>query len=146
MSSRNTTHRSVRLRECTWFASREGQRRAHARLTSAFSSFSRAEIHPACDKQKINRYRIIRDRSQQSRITGEASRINGTISGAAGAELCRRIFAPGYITTFLERDNVTPTAIASASALFKSTCAQSYDAARPRAPSPPPAPVHRRSL
>lgn len=35
-----------------------------------------------------------------------------------------------YITTFLDRDNVTPAAIASASALFKSTCAQSYDASR----------------
>lgn len=46
-----------------------------------------------------------------------------------------------YITMFLDRDNVTPVAIASASALFKSTCAQSYDASRPRASL-----VHRRSL
>lgn len=46
-----------------------------------------------------------------------------------------------YITTFLDRDNVTPVAIASASALFKTTCAQSYDASRPRASL-----IYRRSL
>lgn len=46
-----------------------------------------------------------------------------------------------YITMFLDRDNVTPTAIASASALFKSTCAQSYDASRPRTSL-----IYRRSL
>lgn len=46
-----------------------------------------------------------------------------------------------YIATFLDRDNVMPVAIASASALFKSTCALSYDASRPRASL-----IHRRSL
>lgn len=47
--------------------------------------------------------------------------------------MCRSHIRAQRDITFLDRDNVTPAAIASASALFKSICAQSYDVSRPRA-------------